>query len=100
VILNIGWNVKTFREHLRLVSAKSNFSRTFPSSPKSAGLGVSPAPLLDPIGRRGRRVSETPRLRMWKDLALLVLVTASLPFTLLEAACWAGSTVMIEARKK
>ena len=63
-------------------------------------LPVSLAPLLDPIGRRVRQVSETRRLRMWKDLVFLALVTASLPFTLLEAACRAGSTVMIEARKK
>jgi hypothetical protein len=35
-----------------------------------------------------------------KDILYLALVTASLPFTVLEAACRAGSTVMIEARKK
>jgi len=30
----------------------------------------------------------------------LALATAAIPFTLLEAACRAGSTVMVEARKK
>jgi hypothetical protein len=30
----------------------------------------------------------------------LALVMLSVPFTLLEAACHAGSTVMVEARKK
>ena len=99
MILNIGWNVKTFRNHLRLVSAKSDFSRTFPSSPQSAGLGCQPRALFDPVVRRLRQVSE-PLRQMWKDLAFLALVTASLPFTLLEAASRAGSTVMIEARKK
>ena len=64
------------------------------------GFAVSIAPLLDPRGRRVRQVSETPWVGMWKDMAFLALVTASLPFALLEAACRAGSTVMIEARKK
>ena len=64
------------------------------------GMAISLAPLLDPTGRRLRRVPETPRLRLWKDLAFFALVAACLPFTLLEAACRAGSTVMIEARKK
>ena len=64
------------------------------------GLATSLAPLLDPTGRRLRRVSETSRVRLWKDIAFLALVALCVPFTLLEAACHAGSTVMIEARKK
>jgi hypothetical protein len=32
-------------------------------------------------------------------LAHLALVAAALPFTLLEAGCHAGSTVMMEARR-
>jgi hypothetical protein len=63
-------------------------------------MAISLAPLLDPTGRRLRRVPETPGLRLLKDLAFFALVAACLPFTLLEAACHAGSTVMIEARKK
>jgi hypothetical protein len=43
--------------------------------------------------------SETPPARMLKDLAYFSLLAAAVPFTLLEAACHAGSTVMIEARK-
>ena len=34
------------------------------------------------------------------DLVYLGLTAASLPFTLLEAACRAGSTVMVEAKKR
>jgi SAM-dependent methyltransferase len=64
------------------------------------GMAISLAPMLDPIGRRLRHVPETARLGLWKDLAFFALVAACLPFTLLEAACHAGSTVMIEARKK
>jgi hypothetical protein len=37
-------------------------------------------------------------VKLAKDLAYFALVAASLPFTLLEAACRAGSTIMIEAR--
>jgi SAM-dependent methyltransferase len=65
-----------------------------------AGLATSLAPGLDPMARRVRGLKESPRLRLVKDLLYLALVMASVPFTLLEAACRAGSTVMLEARKK
>jgi SAM-dependent methyltransferase len=65
-----------------------------------AGLATSIAPGLDPMARRVRRIPETPRAKLLKDLAYFGLVVASLPFTLLEAACRAGSTIMVEARKK
>lgn len=64
------------------------------------GMATSLAPLLDPAGRRLRDMKENPRVRFWKDIAFLALVAVCIPFTLLEAACHAGSTVMIEARKK
>jgi len=65
-----------------------------------AGLASSIAPGLDPMARRVRRVQETPALRLVKDLLYFGLVLASVPFTLFEAACGAGSTIMLEARKK
>ena len=65
-----------------------------------AGLATSLAPRLDPMARRVRREIETPRQRLRKDLLYMALVVASVPFTLLEAVCRAGSTIMIEARKK
>lgn len=65
-----------------------------------AGMATSLAPMLDPMARRLRHVAETPRQRLWKDLLYVALVGASLPFTLFEAACRAGSTIMVEARKK
>jgi len=63
-----------------------------------AGLASSLAPSLDPMARRVRRVRESGGARLAKDLTYLALVLASLPFTVLEAAFHAGSTVMIEAR--
>jgi SAM-dependent methyltransferase len=65
-----------------------------------AGLASSLAPSLDPMARRVRRVAESPAARLAKDLAYFGMVVASLPFTMLEAACRAGSTVTIEARKR
>ncbi len=65
-----------------------------------AGMATSLAPMLDPMSRRLRQVPETPKQRLWKDLLYVALVGASLPFTVLEAACRAGSTIMVEARKK
>jgi SAM-dependent methyltransferase len=65
-----------------------------------AGLASSLAPALDPMARRIRRPGEGGRTRLFKDLLYFALVVSALPFTLLEAACRAGSTVMIEARRK
>ena len=65
-----------------------------------AGMATSMAPSLDPMARRLRGTVESPRERLWKDFAYLALVGISLPFTLFEAACRAGSTIMVEARKK
>jgi SAM-dependent methyltransferase len=64
-----------------------------------AGLASSLAPGLDPMARRVRRIPESSRLRLAKDLLYFALVAASVPFTAAEAAAGAGSTVMIEARK-
>jgi SAM-dependent methyltransferase len=65
-----------------------------------AGLASSLAPSLDPMARSVRRVSESGRTRLAKDLAYFALVVASLPFAAAEAAFHAGSTVMIEARPR
>jgi SAM-dependent methyltransferase len=64
-----------------------------------AGLATSLAPGLDPMARRVRRVREGAAARLAKDLAHFALAAAALPFTLAEAACRAGSTVMMEARR-
>ena len=65
-----------------------------------AGMATSLAASLDPMSRRVRKVPESPRQRLLKDLAYLGLTALCVPFTLIEAACHAGSTIMIEARKK
>jgi SAM-dependent methyltransferase len=65
-----------------------------------AGLASSLAPALDPMARRVRRVAESAGARLAKDLAYLALAAAALPFALAEAAFRAGSTVMMEARKR
>jgi len=64
-----------------------------------AGLASSIAPGLDPMARRVRRVAEGRGARLLKDAVYLGLVLAALPLTLVEAACGAGSTVMIEGRR-
>lgn len=65
-----------------------------------AGLATSLAPSLDPMARRIRRVAETPGRRLIKDLAYFSLVLAAAPFAVIEAACRAGSSITIEARRK
>ena len=65
-----------------------------------AGFASSVAPALDPMGRRVRCAAEDPRMKLLKDLTYFSLVLVGVPFAALEAACGAGSTIMIEARAK
>ncbi|MFN7647337.1 MAG: class I SAM-dependent methyltransferase [Acidobacteriota bacterium] len=65
-----------------------------------AGLATTLAVGLDPMARRIREPHEAPRLRLWKDAAYFGLMLACLLPTAVEAACGAGSTIMVEARKK
>jgi SAM-dependent methyltransferase len=64
------------------------------------GLAKSLAPGLDPVIRRARGAVEKPAQKLLKHLLWLGLMVAAVPVTVLEAACRAGSTIMIEARKK
>jgi hypothetical protein len=52
------------------------------------------------MARRVRRVAESAGARLAKDLAYFALTAAALPFALVEAGFRAGSTVMMEARKR
>jgi SAM-dependent methyltransferase len=65
-----------------------------------AGLATTIAPRLDPMARRVRGVQESDGQRLFKDLVYFGLVLAAVPVAALEAACRAGSTIMIEARRK
>lgn len=65
-----------------------------------AGLASSLAPSLDPMARRVRKSGESAGGRLARDLTYFALVMAAVPFTMVEAACRAGSTVMVEARKR
>lgn len=63
------------------------------------GLVTSLWPGLEPMSRRVRQVAESAAGRLLKNALYFGLSAASLPFTVLEAACGAGSTVLIEAVK-
>lgn len=65
-----------------------------------AGFASSVAPSLDPMARRVRGIKESTAVKLVKDALYMALVIGSLPFTLFEAACGAGSTVMLEAKRK
>jgi len=65
-----------------------------------AGFSISLAPGLDPMARRVRKIVETPAERFLKNLMHFSLMLIALPFSIVEAMCRAGSTVMVEARKK
>ncbi len=89
-----------FRRLLEECGFETVRTKHFSLRDNPAGLATSLAPGLDPMARRMRGVPEGPKLRLCKDLVYFGLVLAAVPFTLLEAACRAGSTVMVEARKK
>jgi hypothetical protein len=50
------------------------------------------------MARRVRGEAESGGARLIKDLVYLALTLAAVPFAAIEAACGAGSTVMVEAR--
>ena len=60
-----------------------------------AGLATGLAPSLDPVARGIRGSGKS----VVKDLLYVALTATCLPFTLVEAMCGKGSSVMIEARK-
>ena len=65
-----------------------------------AGLATSLCPSLDPVARKVRRVREGAATEMLKNFLYFGLVVASAPFTMLEAAGSAGSTIMFEAARR
>ena len=65
-----------------------------------AGFASSVAPALDPMARRVRRIRESTGGKIARDLLYLAILAAALPFTVVEAAFGAGSTIMVEARRK
>ncbi len=65
-----------------------------------AGLATSLFPQLEPMSRRVRGVKESEAGRLLKDLLYGTVVALALPFTALEAAAGAGSTILVEAVKR
>lgn len=103
--LDVPRHVWAFRgRHLEQLVNQAGFEvlrrKHFSLRDNPAGLATSLAPGLDPMARRVRGVKESGLMRLAKDLVYFVLVLAALPLTLVEAACGAGSTIMLEARKR
>jgi len=65
-----------------------------------AAFATSLAPWLDPALRPVRGAAESHGTQLLKSALYFCLVVAALPFSALEAACGAGATIMLEARKK
>jgi SAM-dependent methyltransferase len=101
--LDVPRHLFNFRDSdLRELMASAGFEvvqrKYFSLRDNPAGLASSIAPALDPMARRLRRVAEKGGVRLLKDLLYLAMVLGAAPFAALEAACGAGSTVMVEAR--
>jgi SAM-dependent methyltransferase len=100
--LDIPRHLTDFRARdLRTLLADCGFEllreKQFSLRDNPAGLASSLAPSLDPMARRIRGVTAASALA---DALYFALVLASVPFAIAEAICGAGSTVMIEARKR
>ncbi len=67
---------------------------------QSGGAGVDAGADAGPDGAARAPRRRLGAARLLKDAAYFLLVLVSIPFTMLEAACRAGSTIMIEARLK
>lgn len=88
-------------EHLLEVSGFEILRRKYFSlRDNPAGLASSISPGLDPMARRVRPGAENLSSKLLKDAVYFALLAAAAPFTMLEAACRAGSTIMVAARKK
>ncbi len=96
------WNFKA--SDLEILLDRTGFevvrTKHFSLRDNPACLATSLAPSLDPTVRSVRHVEETPNRKLMRDALYFGLVLASLPFTLIESACHAGCTVMMEARKR
>jgi SAM-dependent methyltransferase len=96
------WNFKA--SDLEILLDRTGFevvrTKHFSLRDNPACLATSLAPSLDPTVRHVRHVEETPNQKLIKDALYFGLVLASLPFTMIESACHAGCTVIMEARKR
>ncbi len=94
-------DLETLLEHCGFeILRRKHFSvRDNPESLASSLL-LALDPLIGPWRRRAASPKVSRRWRLFWDFAHLALVVACVPFTMFEAACGAGSTVMVEARKK
>ena len=103
--LDIPRHLINFRERdIRVLLEETGFEllrvKHFSLRDNPAGLASSLAPALDPMSRRVRQIQESPGVKMLKDFTYLALVLLAMPLAVLEAACRAGSTLMVEARPK
>jgi SAM-dependent methyltransferase len=90
-------DLETLLEHCGFeVLRRKQFSLCDNPASLASSLLFTMDPVIGPLRRRLAR----SKWRLASDLAYLALVLACLPFTIFEAACNAGSTVMVEARKK
>jgi len=103
--LDVPRHLVTFRaRQLEQLVTRAGFEvlrrKHFSLRDNPTGLATSLAPGLDPMARRVRGVSEGSITRLVTDLVYFALVLSAVPLTLAEAAFRAGSTIMLEARKR
>jgi len=96
----VGFGVGTLQrlleqEHFEVLRTKHFSLRDNP-----AGCATSLWPALDPTSRRVRRRDRSPVSRLAKDLVYLGFTALAVPLTLFEAACRAGSSVMMDSVRR
>jgi 2-polyprenyl-3-methyl-5-hydroxy-6-metoxy-1,4-benzoquinol methylase len=88
-------------ESLRLLLERSGYevrsTCRFSLRDNPASLASSLAPVLDPIGRKGRSGAKCPATEAVAEIAYLILFMAAIPLAWVESACGFGGTVWIQA---
>jgi SAM-dependent methyltransferase len=96
----VGFGVGTLRRLLEQEHFEVLRTKYFSLRDNPAGCATSLLPSLDPTSRRVRQRDRSPGSRLAKDLVYLGLTALAVPFALFEAACRAGSSVMIDSARR
>jgi SAM-dependent methyltransferase len=75
-------------------------SKHFTWGRNPADFAASFAAALHPAVRRMRGAAESPAGKLARHILYFMMLAISVPFTAIESACRAGSTVLVEARRK
>jgi SAM-dependent methyltransferase len=96
----VDFNARTLRRLLEQCGFDVRRTKYFSLRDSPAGCATSLWTSLDPMSRRIRQRDRSSRSRLARDLLYLGLTALAVPFSVVEAACRAGSTVMMDGARR